>query len=97
MKSLHLPLVDNFIRRHLVGRWIAAVVWLVALASYFLAMQWKDAGFLKPAELLFWIDFLMVLFEDVIRTCKGDGDERFIRDEQCLVVYVGAFYIFQVV
>ncbi|EAT47563.1 AAEL001343-PA [Aedes aegypti] len=78
----------NFIRRHLVGRWIAAVVWLVALASYFLAMQWKDAGFLKPAELLFWIDFLMVLFEDVIRTCKGDGDERFIRDEQCLVVYV---------
>ncbi|XP_062549783.1 uncharacterized protein LOC134214423 [Armigeres subalbatus] len=79
---------NTFIRRCLVGRWIAAIVWLVALAAYFMALKWKDANFLKPAKLLFCIDFLVILVEDTIRTCRGDGDERFIRDEQCLIVYL---------
>lgn len=79
---------NTLIRRHLVGRWIAAIVWLVALAAYFMAMQWKDGEFLKPAKLLFCVDFLVVLVEDAIRTSKGDGNERLIRDEQCLIFFI---------
>lgn len=85
----NLQLLEGYtvIRRHLVGRWIAAVVWLIALAAYFMAMQWKDGEFFKPAKFLFLIDFLMVGVEDLTRTIKGDDDERFIQDEKCLLVF----------
>lgn len=94
MKIFIRTFVDTVIRRHLVGRWIAAIVWMIALAAYFMAMQWKDGEFLKPAKLLFCIDFLMVVTEDVVRTSKGNGDERFIQDEKCLLVFIGAFDLF---
>ncbi|XP_065079865.1 uncharacterized protein LOC135702739 [Ochlerotatus camptorhynchus] len=84
------------IRSNLTGRWVAAVIWLIALAAYFMAMHWEDAEFLKPAILLYAAEVLLVLAEDLMRTIRDDGNERFIKDEQHLFSFtvIGVYLMY---
>lgn len=75
------------IRRNLTGRWVLAVTWVVALASYFMAMHWEDGEFLKPALLLYAVEVVLLLAQDLMRTLRHDGSERFIKDAQYLFFF----------
>lgn len=75
------------IRRNLTGRWVLAVTWVVALASYFMAMHWEDGEFLKPALLLYAVEVVLLLAQDLMRTLREDGSERFIKDAQYLFFF----------
>lgn len=84
----YIVLEENIlIRRNLTGRWVVAVTWLVALASYFMAMHWEDGEFLNPAVLLYAVEVVLLLAEDLMRTLRNDGNERFIQDEQYLFFF----------
>lgn len=87
--KIQISIADILIRRNLTGRWVAAVIWLIALASYFMAMHWEDADFLNPAIFLYAAEVLILLAKDLMRTIRDDGNERFIKDEQYLFFFTG--------